>query len=122
MEGQTILLSLHLADAGALSSTEVISSYLMESVKIAGLTPILNSLQVFSFPVLGQEHTQLTGITGGIILLESHMYLHTWPENNYIRIELSSCRALKDEQVIALRKYSNEIFKTEKCEIDLIGW
>jgi len=120
MNGQSILLSLKEADPGALSNEEVIKTYLREAVKIIGLTPIEESLQVYSFPVLNSP--QLSGITGGMILLESHVYCHSWPEHGFIRIEFSSCKSLAGCKMDALLMYSKEVFKSEKEEYDVIGW
>jgi S-adenosylmethionine/arginine decarboxylase-like enzyme len=120
MEGQSILISLNGADPLALSNEEIIKTYLIEAVKIIGLTPVENSMQIYSFPVLNSP--QLSGITGGIILLESHAYLHSWPENGYIRIEFSSCKSLAGCKMDALLMYSKEVFKSEKEEYDVIGW
>ena len=36
------------------------------------------------------------GFTGLLLLAESHAAIHTWPENNYIWVELATCGDPKD--------------------------
>src|SRR5258707_10156716 len=40
-------------------------------------------------------------ITLGLILAESHLSIHTWPEENLIAIDLFSCGAIDGEAVIS---------------------
>lgn len=54
---------------------------LIESAKKAGATPLKSVIYKFS----------PQGITGVILLAESHIAIHTWPELNYIAVDIFTC-------------------------------
>ncbi len=55
------------------------------------------------------------GITGVVLLSESHMAIHTWPEINYIAIDIFTCgeRTLPNKAI----EYLKEALKPKKFEI-----
>ncbi len=54
---------------------------LTESVREAGLTPVASCMHKFS----------PTGVSGVVILAESHISIHTWPEQGFAAVDLLSC-------------------------------
>jgi S-adenosylmethionine decarboxylase len=57
------------------------------------------------------------GITGVTILSESHMSIHTWPENNYCAIDIFMCGDCNPSTaLIALDEY----FESNYSKINLI--
>ena len=47
------------------------------------------------------------GVTGGVTLVESHFYIHTWPLDDggpYARIEMSTCKPPSDEDAERFRR------------------
>ena len=53
--------------------------------------------------VLGTSHVVFPNgaVTLVLILAESHLSIHTWPEENLIAIDLFSCGAIAGERVLA---------------------
>ena len=53
--------------------------------------------------VLGSSHAVFPNgaVTLVLILAESHLAIHTWPEENLIAIDLFSCGAIDGERVLA---------------------
>jgi len=58
-----------------------VKKLLWGAAKAANNTPLKAS--VYKFPV--------QGITGVVILAESHIAIHTWPEHNHIALDIFTC-------------------------------
>ncbi len=58
------------------------------------------------------------GITGFILLAESHIAIHSWPEINYLAIDIFSCgrRAMPDKAL----KYLKKKFEPKRVEMKVI--
>ncbi|WP_396602776.1 adenosylmethionine decarboxylase [Algibacter sp. R77976] len=80
-----------------INSCEFIENTLLKAAKILNLTVVNTTIHSFS-PI---------GVSGVIVIEESHIAIHTWPEHNYIAIDFFTCnnaynlneglRWLKDE-------------------------
>ena len=55
------------------------------------------------------------GITGVILLAESHIALHTWPEINYIAIDIFTCG--KEARPKEALKFLQDYLKPERVDI-----
>jgi S-adenosylmethionine decarboxylase proenzyme len=78
---------------------------LLEAAKKANNTP----LEVFIHKFSPQ------GITGVVLLAESHITIHTWPEFNYTAIDIFTCG--KKARPYWAIKYLKKIFKPKKIKI-----
>lgn len=58
---------------------------------------------------------QPQGITGVILLAESHIALHAWPEINYLAIDIFTCG--KKAIPYKALEYFKKVFKPKKVEI-----
>ena len=67
-----------------------------ETVKDAGLTPVAEKF--FTFPASG---TQLGGVTGVVLLAESHLAIHTWPECAGVTLDVFVCNFTEDNSAKA---------------------
>ena len=81
---------------------------LVKAAKEAKATPL--KVEVHSF--LPQ------GITGVVLLAESHIALHSWPEFNYLAVDIFTCgdKSVPDKAL----KYLKEKFEPKKIEIKKI--
>ena len=103
MKGQTLLVNIYDAPSELLSSEEIIRLFLVRAVEFIDMTPILHTLQVAHFPtpikgILRGGY----GLSAGMVLVESHIYIHTWPENGYSAIDIIAEN--KDEAYKILEK------------------
>lgn len=79
--GRHLLCEYHGCDREALNRVELIRAELLEAVKRAGATPIQEMVHNFT------PH----GVTGVVIIAESHFAIHTWPEYGFAAVDLFTC-------------------------------
>ena len=121
MKGQTLLLNLYHPPEEVLTEDSVVKLFLRRLVEAAGMTPLEHTWSVEHFPVpVGGEFKGGYGLSANLILVESHIYIHTWPECRYARIELSSCKPIDADSV--LRTVEAFCGKSSKVEHQLIDW
>ena len=91
-----------------IEDTQRIKQILWKAAKIANNTPL--KVAVHKFPN--------QGITGVVILAESHIAIHTWPEYGYLAIDIFTCG--KKTRPYAALEYFKKIFSPKKVKIKLI--
>ena len=69
------------ADKPEMLRAEPLRKACIEAVERAGLTIVGERFHQF----------QPQGVTGAVILAESHMAIHTWPEHGYAAVDLFYC-------------------------------
>jgi S-adenosylmethionine decarboxylase len=85
-----------------------IKKILIGSVKEAKSTPLEVAIHKFS----------PQGLTGVVLLAESHIAIHSWPEFNYMAIDIFTCGdQAKPRKAL---QYLKKIFKPKKVEIQEI--
>ena len=80
--GKHLLVDFYDIKSEALKDINLLDSCLIGAAKICGLTP-LDRPKFYQFPN--------GGATGFLILSESHISLHTYPEYNFMAMDLFSC-------------------------------
>ncbi len=96
-------------NASLLVDKEKLNNLFLDSVKKNGLTHIHDFFYKF-----GEG-----GITGYILLSESHISIHTWPEKeNYVAMDIFVCNYSKDNVENAKKIYEELkfIFKPKRVE------
>ncbi len=53
------------------------------------------------------------GLSGFVMLYESHISFHTWPEKGYVAMDIYSCNDFDHE---AVKKHLREFWKTKKMK------
>lgn len=76
-------------DESKISFVKDVKATLHELVKETQLTSVNESYKQFT-PV---------GVTGIILLEESHISIHTWPEKKFAAIDVFSCRRFNDSKM-----------------------
>ena len=79
--GRHILAEYYGCDTTALNSIEFLEHSMKDAVKATGATIIDSTFHKFS------PH----GVSGVIVIAESHMAIHTWPEYGYAAVDLFTC-------------------------------
>ena len=89
-------------------------SWMIETlVKGSGAKPVAKPL-IHYFPP--EPPYWLEGQTGVVLLSESHITYHTWPEDNCIYMDVFSCKPFDADAIIIkfATKYGNEEFYQER--------
>ena len=86
------------------SSPEELEQYMLHAAKLMGAT-IVSSV----FHKLNP-----TGLSGVVVIAESHFAIHTWPEHHCASIDLFSCSKLNEQ--IGL-DYLKSVFKAERLSV-----
>ena len=85
------LLELHGCPAALLANTDALRPLLLDAVRAAGATVVTEVFHNFS------PH----GVSGVIVIAESHVAIHTWPEHAYAAVDIFSCSPTLDQAAMS---------------------
>ena len=89
--GRHVIADLHDVSAEVLGSIDFWKEILIDGAKKSGATVLSDHFHHF-----GEGY----GITGVIVLAESHISFHTWPEKNYAAIDVFMCGTCDPEVAV----------------------
>ena len=84
------LLELRGCDGGTLNAPDELKRLLLEAVRRGNGTIVTDVFHTFS------PH----GVSGVVVIAESHVAIHTWPEHEYAAVDIFSCGTTLDHVVI----------------------
>lgn len=87
--GKHLIIELFQCDSTLLNDVKTIERHLLAAVQLSGATVIQPFFHQFS------PH----GITGVVVVAESHFALHTWPEYGYCAVDIFTCGDTVDGHV-----------------------
>lgn len=76
----------------ALADAARIETVLTEAARVAGATILSGSFHKFG---------GYGGVTGVLLLTESHISIHTWPEKSYAAIDIFMCGTAQPDKAVA---------------------
>ena len=82
MNGRHLLADFFGVEPARLTSQELLSECLLSAARECSLTPVAGPV-FHTFPG--------GGITGVLLLAESHISLHTYPEGGYVAVDVFTC-------------------------------
>lgn len=88
--GRQILVEFYDCDQSKLNDVSYIENSLIQATKASKATIISHNFHKFS-PY---------GISGVVVIAESHVTIHTWPEYNYAAVDIFTCGDTIDPWVI----------------------
>ncbi|HLP29726.1 MAG TPA: adenosylmethionine decarboxylase [Geothrix sp.] len=81
-------------DPAALSDLERVTSAMLQAAEASGATIVTHSFHHFS-PY---------GVSGAVIIAESHLAIHTWPEHGFAAVDFFSCGEVDMDRGLAVLK------------------
>lgn len=103
--GRHMLLELFECNSEALKSLETVKEVLVEAAK---------RVQATIVDVVFHEFNPF-GISGVVVIAESHLAIHTWPEYRYAAVDIFSCGDVLKPEIAAA--YLVEQFAAERTSI-----
>jgi S-adenosylmethionine decarboxylase len=103
--GRHLLLELFDCDSDAINSLEAVKGALVEAAKRAQATIV---------DVVFHEFNPF-GISGVVVIAESHLAIHTWPEYRYAAVDIFSCGDVLQPEIAA--NYLIEQFGAERASV-----
>lgn len=96
------------ADQSKLNSVTEVRQLLLEAARRARVTVLHSAFHRFN-PV---------GVSGVVVIAESHISIHTWPVERYAAVDIFTCGDRAMPEVAA--QYLAEAFGSEQVQIDRI--
>ncbi len=109
--GPHLMVDGYQANYDVLASVEAITNFLEELPKEIEMTKIMPP---YVFKYDGGDKPEDWGISGFVIIAESHISIHTFPEKEYFSLDIFSCKDFDIEKAIKIIK---EYFNTDNLEI-----
>ena len=77
-----------------MTNAEQLNSVCLELVNLSGLTPVDELFYQFQ----PAENEIVGGVTGTVLLAESHLAIHTWPELSAVTLDVYVCNFSTDNR------------------------
>jgi len=88
-----------------INATNFIEEVLVKAAKMMNLTVVKSIIHSFS-PI---------GVSGVVVIKESHLAIHTWPEYNYVALDFFTCN--QSYELNDGIEWLKKMFEAEKMEI-----
>ena len=97
------------ADRDIISNLEIIREFLEKYPRAIGMTPI-SPPRVLEYH---GKHPGDWGVSGFVLIAESHISIHTFPEKRYLNVDIFSCKKFDDPLA---RREVMSTFKLKKID------
>ncbi len=99
--GRQILVEFYNCNSEVLKDCKKIEKYMVDAAVLAQATVVTSTFHEFS-PF---------GVSGVVVIAESHVAIHTWPEHRYAAVDIFTCGETINPWVVF--KYLKEKFQSE---------
>lgn len=82
--GRHLIAEYYDCDSGVLDDVERVRTAMLDAAHAVGATVIGETFHAF------EPH----GVSGTVVIAESHLSIHTWPENGYVAVDIYTCGGL----------------------------
>ncbi|OGK31840.1 S-adenosylmethionine decarboxylase proenzyme [Candidatus Roizmanbacteria bacterium RIFCSPLOWO2_02_FULL_43_10] len=109
--GPHLMLDMYGCDVGILNNLTALYVLLEELPKKMGMRSLIKPYIVFAE---GNSKRDPGGWSGFVIIQESHISLHTFPEKGFLTADIYSCKPFDTAFVV---EYFKRVFKTEDIDV-----
>jgi S-adenosylmethionine decarboxylase len=106
--GRHLLVELSGCDAASLADLELVTKAMLLAAQAAGATIVTHSFHHFS------PH----GVSGAVIIAESHLAIHTWPEYSFAAVDFFSCGGVDMDRGLAVLKVAFGAREETRLELE----
>lgn len=106
--GHHLLVEFYNCNPAMLDEVEMIEHHMNEAARRCGATIVQSGFHRF----------EPYGVSGVVVISESHLAIHTWPEYGYASVDLFTCG--DDVQPLIAYEYLREVFEAKGAEIQMI--
>ncbi len=101
--GRHLLVEFTGCDPARLADLDGVTGAMLEAARLSGATIVTHSFHHFS----------PQGVSGAVIIAESHLAIHTWPEHGFAALDYFTCGSTVDQlravQVVAERLGATQV-------------
>ncbi|MFN7957863.1 MAG: adenosylmethionine decarboxylase [Holophagaceae bacterium] len=105
--GRHLLVEFTGCNPAALADLEGVTAAMLAAAQASGATIVTHSFHHFS------PH----GVSGAVIIAESHLAIHTWPEHRFAAVDYFSCGAVDPEAAVAVLQAAFAATATEALSL-----
>ncbi len=106
--GKHLLAEYYRCDESAINDVQKVEEALVKAAEIAGATVIGKSFHRF----------EPYGVSGVVVISESHLTIHTWPEYGFAAVDVFTCGDHVDP--MKAHEYLKEVFGTQNATVETI--
>lgn len=104
--GKHLIVDFYDCDCELLNDAQFIDKVMVEAANACGATVVSNHINRFN-PY---------GISGVVVIAESHITIHTWPEHGYAAVDVFTCGETVDPWIVKAYLSSKLIAKRSSVE------
>ncbi len=119
--GRHILAELGGCNAARLADLPLVESAMLDAARVSGATIVTHSFHHFAEQDGGQ------GVSGAVIIAESHLAIHTWPEHRFAAVDFFTCgqrvnvRKALDHLKATFSAETEELLHLERGPLRVLG-
>lgn len=103
--GYHTLIELYNCNSAKINDTKLVEQTLLEAAQIANLSVVNTTIHHFN-PI---------GVSGVVVIKESHIAIHTWPEHNYVALDFFTCN--ESYELTEALAYIKRVFEASVLEL-----
>jgi S-adenosylmethionine decarboxylase proenzyme len=110
--GLHLLAEFHGCDSACLASLEHVTQAMLDAARGSGATVVTHSFHHFDAQDGGQ------GVSGVVIIAESHLAIHTWPEHRFAAVDFFTCGEVHMERGLSRLKKSLGAQSEDRLQVE----